>query len=156
MQSETMRGSEDGSVEETLSAAQSRPCARNRGCRGGRGRDRGRLTDGRLYYRSTPARTSASRCLRLRRTGGGRPCPGPWCRSGLLFSVYHRCRLSFVRHRDEPAVCPSPRLLDGPWACRAIFELGCVCGRLDSSSELRYLLYESGERERRGIIRRRK
>ena len=39
MQSETVSGSADGSAEETLSAAQSRPCARRRDRRGGRGRD---------------------------------------------------------------------------------------------------------------------
>ena len=55
-----MRKSADGSVEETLSAAQSSPCACGR-------RDRGHLVDGRLYYRGTPARarTSTGRCLRL-------------------------------------------------------------------------------------------
>jgi len=56
----SVRESADGSVEETLSAAQSNPCARGH-------RDRGHLGDGRVYYRGTPsrARTSTGRCLRL-------------------------------------------------------------------------------------------
>ena len=138
MQSETESGSADGSVEETLSAAPSPPCARHRGRRRGCGRDRGRLAEGHLYYRGTPVRTYAGRCLRLCRIGGGRPCPrrpvSAWprldCRSLLAFSVCHCYRPSFVCHHDKPVVCPSPRLLDGPWAHHAILGLGCVCGRL--------------------------
>ena len=138
MQSETVRGSADGNVGETLSAAQNRPCARRRGHRGGRGRDRDHLPDGRLYYRGIPAWTSAGHCLRLCRIGGGRPCPlrpvsacpRLGCRSHLFFSVCHCCSLSVVCHHDKPVVCPSPRLLDGPWARRATLGLGCVCDRL--------------------------